>query len=352
MTIDMETARHRLTGWFGARIPGAQKLEVSALTAPGAGASNETYFVSVAYQQGCELISRELVIRWPPSGFHVFPPESYDMQQQYELLKRLQQTSVPSPAVFGVETDQAVLGMPFYVMERVSGWIPGDFPPYHSAGRLFESSEAEREKVWWSGLKTVAQVHAVDAAGTGLDMLGVPEQTGFMEGQIRLYDAVLAQNHDPVPDTLVAARRWLIENAFTPPCQCLCWGDARIGNMIFDDDLSVVAALDWEMAAIGDPIADLAWFIHVDWAASEGRPRSPTPRLKGFPDREATIAKYEALTGRTVENFNYYDVLAAYRLAVVYTRIEQDQNYLDRSGNTKGMLTITHFEKLDSLIGL
>jgi aminoglycoside phosphotransferase (APT) family kinase protein len=350
MAIDLETARRRLPAWFATRLPGATDIVVSSLSAPGAGSSNETYFVTVSYKRDGEAVTKDLVIRWPPTGFLVFPADSYDMARQYELLRCLQPTAAPTPGVFGVETDPSVLGAPFFLMEKVSGWIPGDFPPYHREGRLFDASAEDREQVWWSGLEAVAAIHAVDWQSSGLDMLGVPETADYLDQQIALYDAVLAQNDEPIPELLAATRQWLLDNRFTPSHHCLCWGDARIGNMVFQDQ-EVVAALDWEMAAIGDPVADLAWYIHVDWAASEGRPAAPTPRLAGLPGPAETIARYEAITGRAVENFAFYDVLAAYRLAVVYTRIEQDATYLARSGNVKGHLTTTHFEKLSQLIG-
>lgn len=193
-------------------------------------------------------------------------------------------------------------------------------------------------------------VHQLDWRQAGFSFLDEPHGTGFIETQIKLYDDVLAQNAGGIPSELVATRRWLLDNRFTPAKQTLCWGDARLGNMIFND-VDVAAILDWEMAVIGDPIADLAWFLHVDWAASEGRPSAPTPRLPGLPGKADTIARYEKLSGAKVKNFDYYDALAAYRLAVVYTRIEQNDNYLQRSGNKKGMLTSTHFEKLERLIG-
>jgi aminoglycoside phosphotransferase (APT) family kinase protein len=351
MKIDAETARKRLVDWFKARLKTATDVVVSELTTPGAGASNETYFVTLSYSEGSKRITKELVIRWPPTGFLVFPAESYDMARQYELLKRLEAASAPTPGVFGLEEDPAVLGAPFFLMDRIAGWIPGDFPPYHQAGHLFDASEENREQVWWRGLETVAAIHAVDWRACGLDILGVPEGAGFLENQIALYDRVLAQNADPVPDVLRKVRLWLLDNRFTPEITCLCWGDARLGNMVYQGQ-EVVAALDWEMAAIGDPIADLAWFIHIDWAASEGRPKAATPRLAGLPGASETIERYEALTGRKVSNFEFYDVLAAYRLAGVYTRIEQDPVYLERSGNSKGQLTTTHFEKLKRLTGI
>ena len=112
----------------------------------------------------------------------------------------------------------------------------------------------------------------------------------------------------------------------------------------------MVAALDWELACIGDPESDLAWFAHTDWASSIGKSSGAIPRLAGLPSIEETIAYYEQLSGKSVENFRYYDVFAAYRLAVVYTRVESDERYITRSGGKKGELTKTHFAKLDELI--
>ena len=106
------------------------------------------------------------------------------------------------------------------------------------------------------------------------------------------------------------------------------------------------------MACIGDPESDLAWFAHIDWATSAGRPIAPIPRLEGMPGVDETIAHYEKVTGRKVENFHYYDVFATYRLTILYTRIEQDEKYLTRSGRPKGVITGPHFEKLQRLLGL
>src|SRR5439155_21392253 len=86
----------------------------------------------------------------------------------------------------------------------------------------------------------------------------------------------------------------------------LCWGDARLGNQIFAGQ-TCVAVLDWEMAHLGDPVADLAWWIALDRCFSEG---VGAPRLAGFPDRDATIARWEQLTGRRARHFEYYEIFA------------------------------------------
>ncbi|HSS08978.1 MAG TPA: phosphotransferase, partial [Acidimicrobiales bacterium] len=100
----------------------------------------------------------------------------------------------------------------------------------------------------------------------------------------------------------------------------LCWGDARIGNMIFDGDCKVQAVLDWEMVALGDPVQDLAWWLFLDRYQSEGY---GAPRLTGFPTREATIRRWEELTARSADQIDWYERWAAFRFGVVMIRIAQ-----------------------------
>src|SRR5436309_281277 len=97
----------------------------------------------------------------------------------------------------------------------------------------------------------------------------------------------------------------------------LCWGDARLPNLIYRND-EVVGVLDWEMAFLGDPEADLGWWLFMHWATGEGY---GFPPLEGFPGREETIRRYEALTGRPVEHAFYNEVLAALRFGAIMARI-------------------------------
>jgi aminoglycoside phosphotransferase (APT) family kinase protein len=346
---DLEQTRKALTDWFAKSLPQAEEIAVSELKMPGAGSSNETFFLQLNTVENGIPETKELVIRWQPGGFLVFPRDAYDMKQQFLLQQRLSKTNVPAPPVVWLEEDAAVIGAPFYIMERVDGWIPGDFPPYHQQGKLAESSDEQKAKVWYGVVDTMAGIHQLDWQAAGLEFLGAPESGEFIPRQLAFWDAVSALNGEPMPAILAETRQWLLNNRFTPEHISLCWGDARLGNMIYQD-CDVVAALDWELACIGDPESDLAWFAHTDWASSAGRSSGAIPRLAGLPSIEDTIAYYEKVMGRKVENFLYYDVFAAYRLALVYTRIEQDEKYIARSGSKKGLLTTTHFAKLDGLI--
>ena len=110
----------------------------------------------------------------------------------------------------------------------------------------------------------------------------------------------------------------------------LCWGDSRIGNMIFAADCSVAAVLDWEMVAAGDPVQDLAWYLLLDRHHHEA---FGVPRLPGFPDRAASVARWEAASGRSAELLDWYELLGAVRYAVIMTRVMQ---LLDTSGILPG----------------
>jgi len=110
----------------------------------------------------------------------------------------------------------------------------------------------------------------------------------------------------------------------------LCWGDSRLGNMIFGDDLSVAAVLDWEMVTAGDPVQDVAWNLLLDRHHHEA---FGVPRLSGLPDRAATVSRWEAASGRSAEHLDWYELLGATRYACVMTRVLK---LLDASGVLPG----------------
>jgi aminoglycoside phosphotransferase (APT) family kinase protein len=112
---------------------------------------------------------------------------------------------------------------------------------------------------------------------------------------------------------------WLEEHRPPEGQATLCWGDARIGNMVFDG-ARCVAVLDWEMATVADPEQDLGWWIFMDHHHSAG---CGVPRLPGFPSREATIARWAELIGREPRNVSYYEVFAAFRFSVIMIRVAQ-----------------------------
>ncbi|MBU3949350.1 MAG: phosphotransferase family protein [Proteobacteria bacterium] len=346
--MDIENIRGRLKEWFKSKIPQASQISLSPLKKPVSGLSNQTFFFELSWWQAGEMRVENLVLRCAPTGFLMFP--KYDMKEQFILMKNLENTAVPVPRSRWLEEDESVIGVPFYIVDQVQGWIPGDHPPYHVAGPLYEATPEEKARIWWKAVDIMAKIHTLDLGEVDLGFLGVPKGgTDPIDQEIAYYDKMLKMNEEPPPPILERTRNWLKENIFEPKHVSLCWGDARLANLMYQSD-EVVAVLDWEMAFLGDPESDLGWFIHMDWATSEGLQTKPSPRLAGLPGTQETLAHYERITNRKVENFFYHEVFATWRMAVVYTRLAKHQRFI--SNFTKIDITRSHFDKLTRLLSL
>lgn len=316
---DFEATRQQLAEWLHGKLPRATELVVSELSGPAAtGFSNDTLLFDLESVEDGRREHRALVARIEPTGFGVFPV--YDLTLQYRVMAALRRTDVPVPQMFWFESDKSLLGAPFYVMERVDGRIPTDNPPYHGGGWITEIAPEERTSIWNSGVDTLAAIHRCDAAKLGIDFLdapppGVDTVAWQLDYWKRYADWVTEGRKFP---TLDAGWQWLQANR-PPPSQRrdLCWGDSRIGNMIFRDG-RCVAVLDWEMASLGPGEMDLGWFLFMDRHHCEG---IEVPRLPGFPDRAASIARWEAGVGRKAEHVAFWEAFCAWRFSVVMARI-------------------------------
>lgn len=318
---DAATTRSALSRWFAPALGADGAVDVGEPRGPGAtGFSNETLLVDLRWSSGGSAREATYVVRVAPSGYALFPDASFSLQ--YDVLRVLgERTPVPVPAVRWFEPDPAYLGAPFFVMDEVRGRVPPDNPPYHVDGWLTSVTAEHRERVWWGGVDTIAEVHALDWRALGLDALEHPE-IGVAPGagqQLAYYERFLAsvEEHEPVP----MARRaleWLRRHQPQDEELVLSWGDARIGNIMYGDAGERLAVLDWEMACVGAPAQDLAWALFLDRHHSEG---CGVPRLEGFPDARATVARYEERAGREVRDLGYYEVLAAFRFCVIMARL-------------------------------
>jgi aminoglycoside phosphotransferase (APT) family kinase protein len=313
---DLELAREKLTAYFARVLPEARDIEVRNLLSPGMGFSNETLLCDLSYRASGERRSEPLVIRVRPHA-QVFP--EYDLRQQYDVMQRLAPTDVPVPTMRWFEESPDVLGASFYVMDRIEGVVPPDHPTYHVAGPCLDMTPASRAALWWDGLDKLTRIHKLDWRKLGFGYLDHPERGRTpLAQQLEYYRRYLdwAAEGRPQP-TVEPALGWLLANQPTDEPVALCWGDARIGNMIFHRD-RCVAVLDWEMVTLGNPEQDLGWWLFLDWHHSAG---IGVPRLEGFPSREETIARYEEKMGRPVRSLHYYEAFAAFRFAVIMIRI-------------------------------
>jgi aminoglycoside phosphotransferase (APT) family kinase protein len=307
----------RLRNWLAEKIE-APDLQLSPLQKPSIGFSNDTFVCDATYSRGGKERREDLVVRLEPEGFQLFP--SYDLQGQSRLMQCLAGSDVPVPTIRWTEADTGVLGRQFYVMDRIEGEVPSEVPPYHAAGVFFSATPVERRRMWWSGVETLAKVHAVDWKDRGLGFMGEPPgDAPSMRPQLEYYERMLdwAEEEDEPQTTLRAAQRWLRDNEPQTDRVALCWGDSRLPNVIYREG-RVVGVLDWEMAFLGDPEADVAWWLFMDWFSSGGY---GLPRLEGMPPEEETVERYETLTGRSLQNLEYYRIFAGMRFGVIMVRV-------------------------------
>ena len=317
---DPEITLRGLAGWLDGRLPGAR---IPALETPAtSGFSNETLMFEANWTDPEDGADRHgtYVARVAPVRYQVFPEPRFE--EQYRLMRILdERTDIPVPPILWYEASSEPLGAPFFVMEHVEGRVPTDMPPYHTDGWVTEVPPEERAAMWWSALEILARVHRLDPVALGLGFLDQPSwgPTGLPQ-RLAYYEHFMHWGYNGPQDVAAQALTWLKANLpEEPDPPVLLWGDSRIGNVIFQDGMPK-AVLDWEMAVLGAPEEDLAWFMFLDRHHSEGM---GVPRLTGFPSYEETIARYEELLGRPMRDLAYYEILSGFKFSVIMARIGQ-----------------------------
>jgi aminoglycoside phosphotransferase (APT) family kinase protein len=317
---DPDEAASRLASWLAGRIEGVDDVRVQGVEVPASsGLSNETILFDAAWRDDYGKRRRRLVARVEPTGPSVHP--SYDLEREFRVMQALSAHGVvPVPTPLWIEADCSVLGARFLVMERVDGRIPADDPPFTTGGWVVQLDPDGQAALYANGLEAMAAIHGADWAALGLGVVDRPEYgPAGLEQLLRYWGSTFEWAADGRDNpTIAAALEWARDHR--PPdgaTIALNWGDARIGNMIFTDDLSVAAVLDWEMVALANPELDLGWWLFITRYCTEG---VGAPLPPGFLDRGATVERYQELTGHSVEHIDYYETFAAIRLAILYHR--------------------------------
>jgi aminoglycoside phosphotransferase (APT) family kinase protein len=270
----------------------------------GDGHSNVTYLL----RRG----ERKLVLRRPPRG--PLPPSAHDVLREARLLAALFPLGFRVPEVLAACEDEAVIGAPFYVMPFVKGHVLTEALPDTLAG------EGGPRRIAGELVDCLVELHQVDFAKlAGLADFGRAD--GYLERQLKRFGGLLELNATrPLPD-LERVGEWLGANVPISPAATLVHGDYRLGNVIYaPTEPRLVAVLDWEMATIGDPLADLGYMTAM-WAQAEDPYNavgdlSSVTRGPGFPDRDFLAQRYSAATGRSVDALPWYQVLAIWKAAI------------------------------------
>lgn len=277
----------------------------------GDGQSNITYRI----QRGLDVF----VLRRGPRP--PLPRSTHDMVREARIQQLVRNAGVPVPEILAVCDDASVLGVPFYIMSFIDGSIITDSIPGHL------NSREQREATSAAIVDTLVQLHQVDVASGELAAFGRPE--GYLRRQVERFSGLWDVNTTRVLPDVARIGDWLGRNVPDSQAAAIIHGDYRAGNLMFSSQAParVTAVLDWEMAAIGDPLADLG-YLTATYAEPGSFPTplelTPVTRETGYLNRTQLITRYRERMNLDLEALPWYQTLALWKAAIfceaIYTR--------------------------------
>ena len=284
---------------------------------PGKGAPIQATFLSGGSQNEIYDLRRgdeRCVIRIPPPT----APADRDngILREWRIVKALDGTDVPSTKAVAVCEDASVLGRPFYLMSFVDGWSPMGRTTWPAP---FDTDLEARAGLGYQLAEGIALLSKVDWQAKGLHDLGRPEN--FHERQVDRWTAFFERIKGREIDGLDTASAWLRSHKPIDYIPGIMHGDYQFANVMYKDGApaKLAALVDWEMGTVGDPKLDLGWMIQAwpDDTMSEEASSASYVDLRGMPSRDQVLAHYAEVSGRQVDDIDYYMVLAKWKLAIV-----------------------------------
>jgi len=352
-----EELRARLGAWLAGRLPDRNAV-VSSVQVPEAnGMSSETLLVDAEWDDDGGRTRRGLVARVEPaaSDIPVFP--TYDLPRQFRAMQLVgERTDVPVPAVSWLEEDPSVLGGTFFVMDRVDGRVPPDVMPYTMEGWLLEATSAQRRQLQDGAMGALAGIHAISADEAEDAGLGNPGATG----ELTPLQGHMAWWREYYQWMREGRRLALVEDAFGwlddhwPSDEgpaALSWGDARIGNMIFDG-FTLAATLDWEMVGVAPAGVDVGWTIFLHTFFQDIAEQFELPGLPDMFHPDDVVAAYTAAGGADPGDLEFHIMYAAVRHALVMARVHDRRvHFGDAASVDDPDDAIMHRARLQQMLG-
>jgi aminoglycoside phosphotransferase (APT) family kinase protein len=284
---------------------------------PGKGEPIEERYLSGGTQNVIYELRRgeeTCVIRIPPE----FAPADRDegILREWRIVEALDGTDVPHTPALAVCEDTSVLGRPFYLMGFVDGWSPMGRTTWPAP---FDTDLEARSGLGYQLAEGIALLSRVDWRARGLEGLGRPEN--FHERQVDRWTAFFEKVKTRELEGMDVASAWLRHHKPIDYVPGIMHGDYQFANVMFKDGAParLAAIVDWEMGTVGDPKLDLGWMIQswpTDTSAAEASEASYVD-LRGMPNRDEVLAHYAEVSGRQVDDIDYYVILAKWKLAIV-----------------------------------
>ncbi|KWX56810.1 phosphotransferase family protein [Mycobacterium sp. NAZ190054] len=325
---DMSDVPAALSRWLSTLLPDA-KPDITVESGVDAnGMSSETILLRGRWLQDGAPVEQNWVARVAPTEADIPVFEHYRLDHQHEVMRLVAElTDVAVPPVRWLEPTGDVLGRPFFLMDRVEGVVPPDVMPYTFGDNwLYDATAQQQRQLQDRTVEVLAELHSIPDAQQVFGFLqdvdppgdtALHRHFGWLKswyefsvpdmGRSPLVDRALTWLEDHFPDDVAA----------TEPV--LCWGDSRIGNVMYRD-FSPVAVLDWEMATVGPRELDLAWISFAHMVFQELTKLAGLPGMPDFLREDDVRATYRELTGVEVGELRWFHVYSAVVWCCVFMR--------------------------------
>ncbi len=348
---DAQVMRSRLTEWLATVLPaGADPTVVLHSSIQENGLSSETFLLDATWTEDGQQRVGQYVARVAPAAEDLPVFEHYALQEQYDAIRIVGETTdVPVPQVRSIEPTGEVLGTPFFLMDRIDGLVPRDVLPYNFGDNwLFDASREDQRRLQDTTVGVLAGLHLIPDAATTFAFLD-PYHDG---------DTALARNlartrswyEFAVPDigrSPITERglAWLEANLPESDEAVLCWGDARIGNVLYRD-FEPVGVLDWEMATIGPRELDVSWMVFAHRVFESITGMLEMPGMPHLLREEDVVATYEELSGATLGDLDWYHVYNGVQWCIVFMRTGARQIHFGEIDRPDDIETLMHNKPL------
>jgi len=348
---DATSVPTQLADWLATLLPpGAEPSVVLHSGIDANGMSSETLLLDVTWTEDGQERRGEYVARVAPAeaDIPVFP--SYELRDQYDAMRIVgERSDVPVPQVRWMEPTGEVLGTPFFLMDRIEGVVPQDVLPYNFGDNWLHDAPLEHQRrLQDSTVEVIAKLHAIPDAQTTFGFLDPPHpgSTALERNLARTrawYDFAVADiGRSPLVERGLA---WLEANLPETTETVLCWGDSRIGNVLYQE-FTPVGVLDWEMAAIGPRELDLSWMVFAHQVFETITGMLELPGMPHFLREEDVVATYEQVTGTRVGDLTWYHVYNGLQWCIVFMRTGYRQIHFGEIERPEDVESLFHCKPL------